>query len=719
MFLCGWSAGGKPTEQELYRAATIVADRLCGSIANPIIRNAQERRQLAAIGDWLMNVGYKELPAGAGAKYDELQPGTYSFRLNVPVGQEGRSDTVNVSVDAAVMPKAAKAGGLPLLIEAKSAGDFTNVNKRRKEEATKMNQLRRTYGDRVRYVLFLCGYFDSGYLKYEAGEGIDWVWEHRIDDLGQFGLWMMKKAFAELEARRLILQQELDAKKDSPTRNRMGQFATPPDLAADILRHANAFLGQGAGVRFLDPAIGTGSFYSALLAVFPQASIKAAVGYEIDQHYGDPAAELWNGSGLDIRLEDFTQAQAPKAQEKFNLLICNPPYVRHHHMASGEKRRLKTQTHNACGMEVSGLAGLYCYFLGLSHAWMAQGGLAGWLIPSEFMDVNYGLSIKQYLLGKVSLLHIHRFDPVDVQFADALVSSTVVWFLNQAPRVGHEVRFTYGGTLERPRLERFVPVDTLRRDPKWTHYPMRKSHAPAEGPVLGDFFEIKRGLVTGNNSYFILSAENIARRGLPMEAFKPILPSPRYVPENEINGDRQGYPLLERRLFLLDPPWTEGQIKERHPKLWNYLEEGKAEGVADGYLCRHRPLWYSQERRPPAPFVCTYLGRSNNKGGRPFRFILNNSKATAANVYLMLYPKEPIKRALNDRPGLKRQIWEFLNAICPQAMLGQGRVYGGGLHKLEPKELGNVPAEAIAALLPKAPQPRPHKQDSLFEDLVA
>ncbi|WP_204376562.1 hypothetical protein [Ventosimonas gracilis] len=29
---------------------------------------------------------------------------------------------------------------------------------------------------------------DSGYLGYEAAEGIDWVWEHRIDDLAKFGL---------------------------------------------------------------------------------------------------------------------------------------------------------------------------------------------------------------------------------------------------------------------------------------------------------------------------------------------------------------------------------------------------------------------------------------------------------------------------------------------------------------------------------------------------
>ena len=51
-----------------------------------------------------------------------------------------------------------------------------------------MAQLRNTYGDRVSFVLFLCGYFDSGYLGYEAAERIDWVWEHRIDDLALFGL---------------------------------------------------------------------------------------------------------------------------------------------------------------------------------------------------------------------------------------------------------------------------------------------------------------------------------------------------------------------------------------------------------------------------------------------------------------------------------------------------------------------------------------------------
>lgn len=47
------------------------------------------------------------------------------------------------------------------MIECKSADDFANVNKRRKEEATKMQQLKNTFGENVVFDLFLCGYFDS------------------------------------------------------------------------------------------------------------------------------------------------------------------------------------------------------------------------------------------------------------------------------------------------------------------------------------------------------------------------------------------------------------------------------------------------------------------------------------------------------------------------------------------------------------------------------
>lgn len=177
-----------PTNQEIYRASTIVADRLCGSVANPIIRNAQEQRQLARIATWLKGRSYTHIPSAAAAIYYSIPPGTFAFRVPLLTQNPRTGKRVTVPVDVAVMPKPTSGAKLPLLIEAKSAGDFTNVNKRRKEESEKLRNLQNTYGRDVRYVLFLCGYFDSGYLGYEAAEGIDWVWEHRIRDLQEFGL---------------------------------------------------------------------------------------------------------------------------------------------------------------------------------------------------------------------------------------------------------------------------------------------------------------------------------------------------------------------------------------------------------------------------------------------------------------------------------------------------------------------------------------------------
>jgi len=500
-----------------------------------------------------------------------------------------------------------------------------------------------------------------------------------------------------IEERRCALQIELDGHKTQAERNKLGQFATPTQLARDVLAYGLALLPESMPVCFLDPAIGTGSFYSALMSASTGRPVQSAVGFEIDPHYGVPSKALWEGTPLKITLADFTrQAPPADAAQRANLLICNPPYVRHHHLKGEEKVRLQAAAREISHMALSGLSGFYCYFIALAHGWMTDSGVAGWLIPSEFMDVNYGQALKAYLLREVTLLHIHRFDPNDVQFDDALVSSAVVWFRKEKPPVCHQVRFSYGGTMQQPAISKSVSVLDLERAAKWTRFPRQDAQAEHDGYRLGDLFAIKRGLATGDNRFFILDEDKARSLKLPAKFLRPILPSTRYIKADEIDTDGAGMPLLEKRLFLIDCDRPEAEIARDEPALWAYLQTG-LEQVSLGYLCRSRKIWYAQERRAAAPIVCTYIGRSDHDG-RPFRFLLNNSKATATNVYLMLYPQPLLAKQLERDPAALRSLWQALNAIGRETLLGNGRVYGSGMHKLEPKELANVPADELAAL---------------------
>ncbi len=178
--------GNTPTTEELKVAECIVADRLCGTLSDPIIRNEQEKRQLKVISDYLAAEGYSFVAAKDISSFETMQQGTFTYHLNVPVKMSRIG--VNMPIDVVIKRIGCPNDTLPLLVECKSAGDFTNTNKRRKEEAQKIEQLRMTYGNDIDFVLFLCGYFDSGYLGYEAAEGIDWVWEHRVNDFKKAGV---------------------------------------------------------------------------------------------------------------------------------------------------------------------------------------------------------------------------------------------------------------------------------------------------------------------------------------------------------------------------------------------------------------------------------------------------------------------------------------------------------------------------------------------------
>jgi len=518
---------------------------------------------------------------------------------------------------------------------------------------------------------------------------------------------MLAREAKLIESQRLAIQADIDTGKSAAERNRLGQFATPNALTADIARYVESILGPAKrGIRFADPAIGSGSFFSAALTVFGARRINSAVGVELDPAFADAARTLWSSAGLDVVQGDFTRIVAndicPSAP---NVILANPPYVRHHHLSRDDKERLQALTLKMTGIDVSGLAGLYVYFLLLATAWMEDDGIAAWLIPSEFMDVNYGAALKRFLANRVTLIRAHRFDPDDVQFGDALVSSVVLVFRKTQPAADHAVEFTFGGTLAEPHVRDVVPRERLRESRKWTVYPShakndRRTLSDSNGPTLGDFFRVQRGIATGCNKFFVLDRANAKVIGLPDKYLRPILPSPRYLKTTSVDTDADGYPILDTQLCVIDCDLPEPMVEARYPVLWEYLQTAQSLGIMDGYLISKRCPWYKQEQREPAPFLCTYMGRGADDK-QPFRFIWNRSKAIGTNLYLMLYPQNRLATMLRKYPDRAKTVHVLLGQITGYELRGEGRIYGGGLNKIEPSELARISANSFVEHWPE------------------
>lgn len=686
------------SEEEVLRSASVVADRLCGAAADPIIRNEQEKRQLGVLSSYLDSLGYNQIEPKQFDGLLAMPQATYCFRANVSVGSS--ENPVNMPVDCIISRKSRLPDEIPILIEAKSAGDATNTNKRRKEEAQKLSQLKKSFGPDVVFILFLCGYFETGYLGYEASEGIDWVWEHRIADLLLFldeeprstnssvqeASTDYSSDFLRVEDERFRRQKDVDDSRSPLDRNKLGQFSTPFRLANEISRYSRSLLETTVDEwRVLEPAVGSGVFLSSFLGSGVTQPVFSGV--EIDPAYSMIAEELFSDLNLSIYNQDFFDfCDNEDHLDYFDIVVTNPPYVRHHHIDSSKKVEFQARVKSDLGITVSGLSGLYIYYILLCDKLLARDSVSSWLIPTEFLYTNYGASLRQYLARCVRLNRIHLFSAEDAQFDDALVSSCVVTFTKNNPTEDDQVLLTKGSYLL-PASEDQYPISQLQSDEKWIF--SINSNSDSGEYSLEDLFHITRGLATGNNDFFILTAEKAEEENIPNEALSPILPSPRYLTHEIIETDEGGIPDCIPNFFLLNISSPEEHIKAEYPSLYDYLQKGRREGVSDGYLCRSRKLWYQQEERKPSLFLASYMGRGGN-GSKPIRFFLNRSKALASNVYICLYPRPFVAKAIAEAPERANDLLQILNDISLDKLRNSGRSYGGGLQKIEPKELRAV-----------------------------
>ncbi len=173
-------AATQPTDHERERAATIVADRLCSAVANDFVRSERKLQQLSVLSVYLDSRGYREVVDPGKRHYAWSEPGTYTRFAAIPAAM---GKYAFLPVNALIQLAEPRADGLPVLIQCESHRSFPEATRHRDAHRDTARGLRVTYGEDMPFVLMLGGYFGGDYLGAQAAEGIDWVWQHRLNDL--------------------------------------------------------------------------------------------------------------------------------------------------------------------------------------------------------------------------------------------------------------------------------------------------------------------------------------------------------------------------------------------------------------------------------------------------------------------------------------------------------------------------------------------------------
>ena len=181
-----------PTKDEMSRSVIVSADRILKRSTSTELRYKHEPRQLDKLKEYLDSKGYSEVNGtGISDPRKDMEPGSYAFRVNID-GLTIDGVTLKQNVDTLIMPFSKTTGLLPIFLEAKSMTDEVNPNKRQKEEAQKVDNVRRKWqnkSEKLNFVLLLGGTVPRRYLEVEAGSGLDWIWEHRVNDLDKLLDW--------------------------------------------------------------------------------------------------------------------------------------------------------------------------------------------------------------------------------------------------------------------------------------------------------------------------------------------------------------------------------------------------------------------------------------------------------------------------------------------------------------------------------------------------
>jgi hypothetical protein len=462
--------------------------------------------------------------------------------------------------------------------------------------------------------------------------------------------------------------------RSSNTRRALGAVYTPPEIVEAIINWVAARCGNP--VRVIDPGSGSGRFLLSAARRFPDAELIA-----VDV---DPLAHLMlhaNASvlGVSSRIRviegDYAELELPVVEGR-SVFIGNPPFVRHHQIAEGRKTWFAVAA-KRYGYPASKLAGLHIHFMLKTRMVAKPGDVGCFITASEWIDVNYGKTVKAMLADGLGGIAVQILDSTSAPFEGAMTTGAVTCF-----EVGSRNETLSLALLKHPSgiqahsIGRDVRWSELNHEPKWSVL-VRNGRQKARGEIeLGELFRVHRGQVTGANDVWI---EGPSTPRLPRHFLYPAITRGK-----ELYDSGSALLSCERLRRVIDLPADLGAVSaDDLDSVRAFLGWAEARGAASGFVARSRRAWWSVGLRSPAPILCTYMAR------RPPRFVLNSCEAQHLNIAHGLYPRQPLSaQALND-------VVSYLNGnVCSTA----GRTYAGGLLKFEPKEVERLPIPVLPSL---------------------
>lgn len=466
----------------------------------------------------------------------------------------------------------------------------------------------------------------------------------------------------------MITEREYIKKTSIEHRKKFAQFFTPKPISDFMSAWVLDGLKRKADI--LEPAFGLGVFFRSMYMLNSKIRV---VGYDIDKTIYAYAKENFTNPEYDVTIcnENYLTASWT---EKFDGIICNPPYLKFHDY---DNATLVPIINNKLHTHLNGFTNIYTLFLLKSIYQMKEGGRMAYIIPSEFLNSDYGVEVKRALLYSGVLRHVIIVDFTQCAFDDALTTACIL--LCQKDDNNDSIHFSNIDNiadLESSLTQHITySVGELNPEIKWKQYYEDTQSSKYNHLVpFSTFAKVSRGIATGANKYFTFKASKINTYNIPMNCLRLCICHASDV-QNQIftETDFENISNRDKTVYLFN-----GCGNENEPHVRNYIKLGVEIGADKKYLTASRSPWYALENRHPSPI---WVSVFNRKG---LRFVRNKAGVYNLTTFHCVYNKGWIETDI---------LFAYLvTDLAKEIFLDNSRQYGNGLVKFEPNDLnkGNV-----------------------------